>query len=554
MEWLLCMVFLSWLYGKLQRHCRCNYIYKVRFMNRRSRFVEDRSAVVRIMTGLIFLSVLLCCQGLFDESQVQVVTEPSAFKAFPLPPREVLYGPYSMLTADETAIIAWEEKEWTGKLRHVEVPFAGFAPSAKYFYSVNGSEQYGRISTAPTDNSPFSFLVWSDSRTGTEVATRIAAQMISLVPDASFALHAGDLVIDGDREESWKDEWWTPMHDLLLHCPIYPTMGNHEEDSEFYYRYFSSLGGRGTNYSFDWGTAHIVVCKIDEGDSEQLEWLEEDLAGNSNAGFTVVCHHVPPFSSTTSDTGGIPYLQDAVVPLFEKYGVDLVISGDVHSYQHHIRNNIHYLISAGGGETPYDYGLPLEGMTINLLKAYNFSRCRYENNTMYINTFNERGEAIDSFAIVPDMPPVITSKIVVKSSSSQVARGEQCRVDFFINNVKDLDAVKLTLTYYKDKPPVIVEVIDTDPLSKGVQIEQGEMGGTIQLNEADNSSGFLEYRENNLHGLNADEIKMASALFQVPEEAYITSMYLVPQVTLLDTSGAEIPHFMGGIKITITKE
>ena len=95
------------------------------FMNRRSRFVEDWSSLVRIMTGLIFLSVLLCCQGLFDESQVQVVTEPSAFKEFPLPPREVVYGPYSMLTADATTMIAWEEKEWTGKLRHVEVPFDG---------------------------------------------------------------------------------------------------------------------------------------------------------------------------------------------------------------------------------------------------------------------------------------------------------------------------------------------------------------------------------------------------------------------------------------------
>jgi hypothetical protein len=69
---------------------------------------------------------------------------------------------------------------------------------------------------------------------------------------------------------------------------------------------------------------------------------------------TIVCHHLPIYSSTTSDEGGIAYLQDSIVPLFEKYGVDLVISGDVHSYQHHFKNNIHYLISAGGGEKPYD--------------------------------------------------------------------------------------------------------------------------------------------------------------------------------------------------------
>ncbi len=319
---------------------------------------------MRVAVGLMCLGMLSGCQDVFDANRVQMVTDPSSFKNFILPPTNVVYGPYAMLPADGTGIVAWEEKEWIGKLRHVEVPFTDLAPATEYFYSVNGAENYGRFITPPAANEPFSFLLWSDSRTGTDVAEEIAHQMVSLVPDASFALHAGDFVIDGDREECWGEEWWAPMHDLLLHCPIYPTMGNHEEDSPFYYRYFSSLGGRGVNYSFDWGSAHIVVCKIDEGDSEQLEWLEQDLAANSNASFTLVSHHVPPFSSTTSDTGGIPYLQESVVPLFEKYGVDLVVSGDIHSYQHHIRNNTHYLTSAGGGEKPYDYGLPLEGMTL----------------------------------------------------------------------------------------------------------------------------------------------------------------------------------------------
>ena len=509
---------------------------------------------MRVAVGLMCLGILSGCQDLFDANQVQVVTDPSSLNEFTLPPREVVYGPYSMVTADRTSIVAWEEKELTGRLRHVEVPFTNLASATEYFYSVNGVQDFGRLLTAPTDDSPFSFLLWSDSRTGTEVAAEIAHQMISLVPDVSFALHAGDFVIDGDREECWEEEWWTPMRDLLLHCPIYPTMGNHEEDSPFYYRYFSSLGGRGTNYSFDWGAAHFVVCKIDEGDSDQLEWLEEDLAGNSNAGFTVVCHHVPPFSATTGDTGGIPYLQNSVVPLFEKYGVDLVVSGDVHSYQHHIRNNIHYLISAGGGEKPYDYGLPIEGMTINLLKTYNFSRCRLENNNMAIATYNHAGECIDSFEILPQNPPIVTSEISVETNVSRVTPGEQCRVDFYVNKVKELGAFSLTMKYCKDTPPVILEVIDADPANEGVQIDKGEIGGDVIANRADNESGALEYCEEDINGVNGEKIKVASALLRIPDDAYITAMYLVPQVTLFDTSGAEIPHFMGGAKIIITKE
>jgi hypothetical protein len=436
----------------------------------------------------------------------------------------------------------------------VEVPITDLSQTTEYFYRVNGASQDGRFLTSPEDDAPFNFLVWSDSRTGVEISTQIADQMISHVPDAAFALHAGDLVIDGDREECWKDEWWTPMHDLLLHCSICPAMGNHEEDSEFYYRYFSSLGGQGTNYSFDWGSAHVVVCKIDDSSDEYIEWLEKDLESNASAGLTIVCHHVPMYSSTTSGTGGIPYLQDSVVPLFEKYGVDLVISGDVHSYQHHFRNNIHYLISAGGGEKPYDYGLPLEGMTLTLLKTYNFSCCRVENNTISLSTYNHLGELIDSFEIIPDSPPVIKTQIGVETSSGEVTPGEQFKVDFYINSVEDLDALTLTLEYYKDEPPVVLEVIDADPLEEGVQIGSGELGGEIQADSADNNSGALEYREANIDGLDSDKVKIVSAVFRVPDEAYVTAMYLVPKVSFLDTSGSEIPNFMGGTKILIKKE
>ena len=506
-----------------------------------------------VVIGTFFFSTFLGCNLYPDEDQVQVVTDVNEFESFPFPPRDIIYGPYSLKVTTDSAIIAWEEKDGTSVLRHVEVPITDLSQATEYFYRVNGASQDGRFLTATEDDAPFSFLVWSDSRTGTDVAMQIADQMISLAPDASFVLHAGDLVIDGDREECWKDEWWFPMHDLLLHCPIYPAMGNHEEDSEFYYRYFSSLGGKGTNYSFDWGTTHLVVCKIDDGSSEQIEWLEKDLESSTAAELTIVCHHVPMYSSTTSNEGGIAYLQDSIVPLFEKYGVDLVISGDVHSYQHHFKNNIHYLISAGGGEKPYDYGLPLEGMTLTLLKTYNFSCCRVENNTMYITTYNQVGELIDSFEIVPDSPSIIKSQIEVEASSSEVTFGEQFRVDFYISSVEDLNAATLTLDYYKDEPPVVLEVIDADPLVEGIQVEPGELGGEIQANSADNHSAILGYHEENIGGLNSDKVKIASAVFRVPEEAYITAMYLVPKVTLFDTSGSKIFNFMGGTRIIIKK-
>jgi hypothetical protein len=81
-------------------------------MRRDERIVKNELSLMKIAVGFICLCILISCKDLFDANQVQMVTEPSAFKEFKLPPREVVYGPYSMITADSNAIIAWEEKKY----------------------------------------------------------------------------------------------------------------------------------------------------------------------------------------------------------------------------------------------------------------------------------------------------------------------------------------------------------------------------------------------------------------------------------------------------------
>ena len=88
--------------------------------------------------------------------------------------------------------------------------------------------------------------------------------MIALDPDAAFVIHAGDMVMDQDSQESWQADWWIPLSDLLLNFSVYPVMGNHEEGSAWYPRYFSSLGGKGINYSFNRGRVHVVVLDVNQ--------------------------------------------------------------------------------------------------------------------------------------------------------------------------------------------------------------------------------------------------------------------------------------------------
>ena len=497
------------------------------------------------------------CNPYSDEEQVQVVTGIDEFVPFPSPPPEIIYGPYSLKVTPETAIIAWEERGWNDELRHVEVNVAGFSPLTRYLYRVNGAEKDGRFLTPPLDNSPFSFFVWGDSRTGTDIAGQIADKMIETDPDASFALHTGDFVIDGDRLECWDSEWWGPMSDLMLYLPIYPTMGNHEAGSPFYYRYFSALGGNGSNYSFDWDGSHFLVFDSTAenfGSDEQIEWITSDLQQNQDANFTVVSHHLPVYASSTAGGSGSEDLQDILVPIYEQYGVDLVFNGDVHTYQHHLKENIHYLIAAGGGANLYDYGLPLEGMTLKLFKTYNFCHLQVEGQSIQIITYDLEGNILDNFELTSGGPTDINSRIVVEASSSEVMPGEQFRLDLFVRDAEDLDKVSFTLAYYKDDPPIMLEVIDANPAIEGVQIEAGELGGDVVTNLADNDQGNIEYREENTGGLSSEIVKVASATFKVPGNAMVTAVYLIPKFSLFDTSGEEIPHFMGGVKVAIISQ
>ena len=75
----------------------------------------------------------------------------------------------------------------------------------------------------------------------------------------------------------------------------------------------------------------------------------------------------------------------------------------------------------------------------------------------------------------------------------------------------------------------------------------------VTTNSADNTTGIITYGEDLIGGLSAAKVKVASILFTVPDDAPITAFYLVPKFTLYDTDGKEIPHFMGGAKVTIKK-
>ncbi len=94
----------------------------------------------------------------------------------------------------------------------------------------------------------------------------------------------GDLVDNGLNHNEWSDHFFGPSEPLFSHIPVYPVLGNHENNSSHYFSYFN-LPENGTNgYEEHWWWTDFSNVRIIGLNSNweyqlaiQLNWLEEVL-------------------------------------------------------------------------------------------------------------------------------------------------------------------------------------------------------------------------------------------------------------------------------------
>lgn len=205
--------------------------------------------------------------------------------------------------------------------------------------------------TTEPEGASFKALVFGDSQsqdyTDWAKTTEAAWQANQ---DAAFFINMGDLVDNGQDESQW-NAWFDGGRNLFAAIPIAPVMGNHEAYSLDWKmaipNYYLSLFALPTNglgrleryaYSYDYGDVHFVVLNTQENElrewypnllEEQKKWLAKDL-GNTQKRWKIVLMHRGiweyPFN------GPLDLIGKTFVPLFDKYHVDLVFTGHVHSY------------------------------------------------------------------------------------------------------------------------------------------------------------------------------------------------------------------------------
>jgi 3',5'-cyclic AMP phosphodiesterase CpdA len=308
-----------------------------------------------------------------------------------------------------------------------EVQLKGLKPFTSYFYRVTSEDTQGNLArselfsfqTAPGPEQPWAFGILGDTQRNPEVTRKCADGIFALRPN--FLLHVGDVVDDGYAKQQWVFDLFEPCSRLLAHVPAFPVIGNHEKNSHWYYDYFS-LPAPEYWYTFTYGNAQFFMIDSNKDckpGSEQYRWLEKALA-DSKATWKFTAHHHPCFSSDEDDYGdhltgkpGKGYSWGDsnarhLVPLYEKFGVDIAFAGHIHSYERtwpilqmtiNQAKGVRYIVSGGGGGGLEQAGPQRSWFSVHVQRGHHYCLAAVYDRTIEFKAYDLEGRLFDTFSL-----------------------------------------------------------------------------------------------------------------------------------------------------------
>lgn len=245
-----------------------------------------------------------------------------------------------------------------GEARMHTATFTGLEPDTLYAYRVGDGDNWSewfQFRTASREPKPLAFLFFGDAQTHVlEHWSRVVRAGFQMAPDAKFMLHTGDLVNNGHKDELW-GEWFKAAGWIDATIPSILTPGNHEYgfifnkglprqwQAQFELPRNGPPGLEETCYYIDVQGVRVIALNSNEKRQEQAAWLEQVLSNNPNR-WTVVAFHHPVYSAAKLRNN--EELRELWQPIFDKYGVDLVLNGHDHTYA---RTN---LVTGAGARLP----------------------------------------------------------------------------------------------------------------------------------------------------------------------------------------------------------
>jgi hypothetical protein len=327
----------------------------------------------------------------------------------------IIRGPYLQKANDTSMVVRWRtniatpsildygltvtslnhtEIDTTPKTEHIMM-VDSLTASTIYYYLVRNTTDtllfpstniYFKTYPVSGTEVPLTAWVLGDCGTGNNNARNVRNAYYNYIGSqhTDMMLFLGDNAYNSGTDTEYQTALFQNMYEQKLRNTVaWSCLGNHDGISANsntqtgpYYDIFSfpangECGGvaSGTEayYAYDFGAIHFIVLDSYETDRSvggpMYMWCEDDLQ-NTLARWIIVLYHHPAYTKGSHDSDTEQALKDMrqnFLPLFESYGVDLIMSGHSHSYERTFLLNGHYGLSSTFNLATHTVGVTGDG-------------------------------------------------------------------------------------------------------------------------------------------------------------------------------------------------
>lgn len=299
-----------------------------------------------------------------------------------------------------------------------QVTFRDLKPSTTYAYRVGDGKHWSPWNQFRTadPSGEFSFIYMGDAQNDLRSRwSRTIRKAFQQEPNARFIIHTGDLINRSNTDSEW-EEWYEGVGFIHQMIPAVPTPGNHEYRRDKQKKFVldphwkvqfplpknGPEGLQNAVYYLDYQDLRIIslnsqlMMQDSTAADAQRKWLENVLSSSTKTWNIIIMHH-PVFS--TANNRDNPILRERLKPIFEKYGVDMVLQGHDHTYARGAvgKEKPVYVVSVAG---PKMYKSNSERwMEVASQQTQLYQVIRVTADKLFFSSYKLTGELFDSFEL-----------------------------------------------------------------------------------------------------------------------------------------------------------
>jgi len=271
------------------------------------------------------------------------------------------------------------------------------------------------------DEEYLTFIVMGDPQVLNDKSKKIVGRVAN--EKAMFCFILGDLVEDGGDPELW-DRFKELSAPLFSNFQVHAVPGNHDYQNDWTAENFIlSTNSPSAYYSFKHGKCCFVfldtvleaaILNREQGafgiGNTQYVWLEETLeqAKSKNMEVFVFAHHpifmpekIYPSTSPDirADISAFPPNLGNLLPLLTKYRITMYFAGHIHSYEHYIYKEIHFITTGATSLEPLKTMNMKSVHRVGAAARYHYCRVRVAPSHILFSAVDEAGLVFDSFTV-----------------------------------------------------------------------------------------------------------------------------------------------------------